>query len=497
MPSPSRSEAAGGGDSNGNNGGDSGPTAPGFAVHTVASLGDLDPGGSRQRGRRTAVALTEESVVVGTADGDLRAFERGGDTGGNDGSRGDRATDERSDSATDLGPERWRLDGDEPVVALAPFAGGVLAGTRGERGAIRHVDSDGDERWRLNAADEVGPPAKETRFWYPFVAAVETHGERAYVAARRYERRRVDGDGDGNAGAEDDASARRFESVVYALEPDGGVVWRYAAHASPIAVAADDDRVAVAYNRCPEPAAHDDGLVVLDPDSGDVRLRWDPRRAPDDDGDADATRPVGDVALTPDGYAVASHADYRGYLLDRDGAVRASLDLGTPVQRGIDEPSGADGETRAEATATERVYAYPNHVHAGADGVAFVVGNTFPEEGRETDARHPAEHTAVGVSPAGEERWRADVGGFAHHVAGTDDALAVPAAQHFRERDPSVHGVRLFDLRSGARAAVDTEGVATAVALDGTGLATVEEPVAYHDGDAGERGAYRLHRWRR
>ncbi|MXR40610.1 transcriptional regulator [Halobaculum sp. WSA2] len=433
-------------------------------------MGDLDPGGSRQRGRRTAVALTEDSVVVGTADGDLRAFERTGTTAGDGG--GDDT----------LGPERWRLDGNEPVVALAPFDGGVLAGTRGERGAIRHVDAVGDERWRLNAADDVGAPVKATRFWYPFVAAIETHGDRAYVAARRYERRRGAEDGD-----DDDASARRFESVVYALDPDGSVAWRYAVRASPIAVAADRDRVAVAYNRCPEPTAHDDGLVVLDPDSGEVRLRWDPRRAPD----ADATRPVGDVALTPEGYAVASHADYRGYLLDRDAAVRASLDLGTPVERGVGDGSGSD------ADATDRVYAYPNHVHAGADGVAFVVGNTFPEEGRETAARHPAEHTAVGVDPAGEERWRADAGGFAHHVAGTDDTLAVPTAQHFRERDPSIHGVRLFDLRSGGGTVVDTEGVATAVALDGDGVAAVEEPVAYHDDDADERGAYRLHRWQR
>jgi len=489
MPSPSGSEAAGGDDESGADG--AGPV-PGVAAHAVAPLGDLDPGGSRQRGRRSAVAVTDDSVVVGTAGGDLRAFERGSGAAGDADLADSRADD--GGSAAALGPERWRLAGEEPVVALAPFAGGVLAGTRGERGTIRLVDADGGERWRLDAADDVGPPAKATRFQYPFVAAIETHGDRAYAVARRYERRPDDDRGrtDGDGSADDtDGSARRFESVVYALGPEGNVAWRHGARASPIAVAAGGDRVAVAYNRCPEPAAHDHGLVVLDPDSGDVRLRWDPRHAPDAGGDADATRPVGDVALTPDGYAVASHADYRGYLLDRDGGVRASLDLGTPVERA----TGDDSETDADAT--DRVYAYPTHVHAGAEGVAFVVGNTFPEEGRETAARHPAEHTVVGVDLAGEERWRADVGGFAHHVAGTDGALAVPAAQHFRERDPSVHGVRLFDLATGAGAAVDTEGVTTAVAVDGDGLAAVEEPVAYHDDDAGERGSYRLHRWRR
>ncbi|GAB3706002.1 outer membrane protein assembly factor BamB family protein [Halorubrum pallidum] len=469
MPSPSRSEGA-----------DDDPGASDSRIdaaldaHAAAPLGDVDPGGSRQRGRRSAVALTDGSVVVGTADGDIRAFDR------TDGSPSDATRGVR------LGSERWRLSGDEPVVALTPFDGGVLAGTRGERGLVRLVDADGSERWRLVAADDVGPPAKETRFWYPFVAAIETHGDRAYAAARRYERRGTDGD----------ASARHFESVVYALDPDGTVAWRYAAAASPIAVVADGDRVAVAYNRCPEPDAHDDGLVALDPASGEVRLRWDPRRAPDAGGDADATRPVGDIALTPDGYAVASHADYRGYLLGRDGTVQASLDLGTPVDREVRD-GASDPSESTDDTSTDRVYAYPNHVHAGSAGVAFVVGNTFPEAGRETVARHPAEHTVVGVDLSGAERWHADVGGFAHHVAGTDAALAVPTAQHFRDRDPAVHGVSVVDLETGAAASADTDGVSTAVALDAGAIAAVEEPVAYHDGDADERGAYRLHRWRR
>ena len=471
MPSPSSSEA-GADDSD-----------RGLAAHTTVSLGSVNPCGSRQRGRRSAVALTDRSVVVGTAGGDLRAFDR-------DPARaGDAESPGEPDAAADAprAPERWRLAGEEPVVALAPFDGGVLAGTRGERGVVRLVDADGAERWRVEAADDVGTPTKQTRFRYPFVAALATHGDRAYAVARRYERRGAAGgaDTDGDASGDDDAgSARRFESVVYALEADGTVAWRHAARASPIAAAADGDRVAVAYNRCPEPDAHDDGLVVLDPGSGDVRLRWDPRRAPDARSDADATRSVGDVALMPEGYAVASQADYRGYLLDRAGSVAGAVDLGTPVER-----ETGDG--------SDRVYAYPNHVHAGADGVAYVVGNSFPTEGRETPARHPAEHTAVGVDLGGDERWRADVGGFAHHVAAAGDALAVPVAQHFRDRDPAVHGVRLFDVNAGRRASVDTDGVATAVAVDGTGAAAVEEPVAYHDDGAGERGAYRLHRWRR
>ncbi|QZP39833.1 transcriptional regulator (plasmid) [Halobaculum magnesiiphilum] len=438
----------------------------------------MDACGSRQRGRRSAVALTDDVVVVGTAAGDLRAFER---TAGN----GDDA----------VGPERWRRSGEEPVVALTQFDGGVLAGTRGERGTIALVDADGTERWRVDGAADVGPPAKETRFWLPFVAALATDGSRAYAALRRYERRGMgdDSTADDADGVDDEdksnGTARRFESVVYALDPDGIVRWKYAARASPIALATDGDRLAVAYNRCPEPDAHRDGLVVLDAEHGDERLRWDPRHAADAAAPAEADRAVGDVALTPDGYAVASHADRRGYLLDGDGSVTARLDLGATVER---EPTGEtdDGEP-------ERVYAYPNHVIANDGVVAFVLGNTFPEAGRETAARHPAEHTAVGVSPDGTEWWRASVGGFAHHVASADGTLVVPTAQHFRDRDPAVHGVRLLDLADGSTTTLRTDGVATAVAIAEAEVAAVEEPVTYHDGVADGHGAYRLHGWGR
>jgi hypothetical protein len=36
-----------------------------------------------------------------------------------------------------------------------------------------------------------------------------------------------------------------------------------------------------------------------------------------------------------------------------------------------------------------------------------VTGNTYPVEGRETDSRHPREHSAIGVSPEREQRWNA------------------------------------------------------------------------------------------
>jgi len=138
------------------------------------------------------------------------------------------------------------------------------------------------------------------------------------------------------------------------------------------------------------------------------------------------------------------------------------------------------------------VYAYPNHVHATGAGVVFCTGNSFPEAGRETDERHPNEQSAFGYSLGGEERWRAEVGGFCHEVATDGDRLLLPVAQHFRERDPAVHGWRLLDVADGLVERADCEGVATAAAVDGDRRALVEEPVRYHD-DGAVRGGYALH----
>jgi len=251
---------------------------------------------------------------------------------------------------------------------------------------------------------------------------------------------------------------------VYALAADGSVRWRYRADASPVSLSVRGDRVAVAYNRCP--GDHRRGLVVLDAADGAERWSWDPPAGGD--------RRVGDVSLLPDGAAVASHADHRGYRVDRDG-VRWSADLAT-----------------TESVGDERLYAYPNHVHATERGVAFVTGNTYPEAGRETDGVHPDAHTVFGYDPAGRCRWTAAHGGFAGEVAAAGDRIVVPAAQAFRVRDAGSHGCFVADLVDGPRAERSVEGVPTAVATDDEAVATVEEPVVYHD-EGVEHGAYRLH----
>ena len=398
------------------------------ATDASTDLGTVSPAGSRHGGRRSAVALVDGTAVVGLADGDLVAV--------------DAATLER----------RWRHACDREsasVVSLTPFGDGVLAGERSPRGEVRLHDADGSVRWRRATAEAVGRPTGEDRFSLPFVVDAVTTGDRAVVAARRYER----------AG-----DSRRFEGVVLALTPDGGVDWRVRTDASPVALDADTDRVAVAYNRCP--GDHDDGLVVHDAVSGAERLRWDP--------EAGGDRRVGDVSLLPDGVAVASHADHRGYLLSAAGDVRWRVDVATPT--------AVDGD---------RVYAYPNHVHATPEGVLFVTGNTYPVEGRETAARHERATAAVGYAPDGDHRFTSGIGGFAPELAATGRRVIVPAAQRFRVRDPTAHGLRVVDVADGPRRRGDTEGIVTAVAA-GDDAVAVEEPVRYHD-DGVERGAYRLH----
>lgn len=390
-------------------------------------LGEVVPARSRHAGRRSAVALTGETALVGTADGAVVAHDR-------------RTL-----------AERWRSTaGASSVVAAEPFAGGVAVGERGPAGEIRLHDGDtGRPRWRYETAADVGDPVSETRFQLPFVASLAATGDRLYAASRRYER---------------DGEERSFTSVVYAFDRAGEVAWTYRTDASPISLDADGERVAVAYNRCP--GAHQNGLVVLDAETGAEHVHWDPGTAGD--------RRVGDVSLLPDGAVVASHGDYRGYRLGPDGGERWVAALATPRD--------VDGE---------RLYAYPNHVHATADGCLFVTGNTYATESRSTDSLHPDEHTAFGYAPDGECTWSAPVGGFAGGVGTDGDRVAVPGAQHFRTRDAEVHGLRTFDVGTGAGTTVETDGVVTAAALDGGTFAAVEEPVVYHD-EGTERGSYRL-----
>lgn len=394
-------------------------------------LGDLRPAGSRHMWQRSAVALDGEHAVSGTVGGRVTARP-----------------------FADPEAVSWTATiEDEYAVSLAAGGpdGAVAVGGRGERGVVAGIDTaTGEVRWRYRTVEELGDPQNESLFFLPYVVSVAADTDRIYAAARRYER---------------NGKERAFRSAVYAFDPDGSVAWTHSTDASPIAIDLRGERLAVAYNRCP--GDHGCGLVALDARTGDARLTWDPGT----EGD----RRVGDVSLLDEGVAVASHGDYRGYYLDDTGKERWSVDLARPTEIG-----------------DERLYAYPNHVHATDDGVAFVTGNTYPEEGREAEGRHPREHTICAVAPDGTERWHAPVGGWTSDLAATGSTLAAPCAQHFRDRDPATHGLRLYGLDDGPTGEYPIEGVATAAAFGDERIAAIEEPVEYHDGSA-VHGEHRLH----
>ncbi|AKU09251.1 outer membrane protein assembly factor BamB family protein [Haloferax gibbonsii] len=401
-------------------------------------LGEVEPASSRHNWARSAVEATADAVFVGTADGRVVALETATD-----------ATS-ASDAAPDAG-ERWRARGEHSVVSMAATDDALVVGERGGDGLVRVLDAEtGVARWTYATADDVGTATKDSLFFRPYVVDLAVTGDRVVVAARRYER---------------DGEDRAWRSVVLGFDRDGRLAWRRHVHASPIAVAAEGDRVAVAYNRCPNP--EQDGLVLLDAHSGARVASWDP--------DTDGDRRVGDVGFAGDAVAVASHGDKRGYLIDFDGETRWRLDLATERRVG-----------------DETVYAYPNHVCV-ADGTAvFVTGNTFAESTRDPDARHPDEHTAVGVSvDEGERLWTRDTGGFARAAVATCSRAFVPSAQHFREREAERHGVHVFAPDAGHVETEGLPGIPTAVAAGGGVLAVVEEPVEYHD-EGVTRGAYRL-----
>ncbi|EMA42586.1 outer membrane protein assembly factor BamB family protein [Halobiforma nitratireducens] len=397
------------------------------------SLGEIESAGSRHMWARSAVHVDGSLVVTGTWDGTVTAYDR-------------RSLEVRWTTSRPDHPARIET-------LQRPNGTSVIVGGRGQRGRVAAYDADsGTERWRYDAADEVGDPVGTGVFVLPHVVALEADRDgRLYAVARRYER---------------DGETRRWESAVYAFAPDGTVRWRYETDASPIAIDLDTDagatgadRVAVAYNRCP--GRHDNGLVVLEAETGDPVWTWDPG--------TDGERRVGDVSVDGETAAVASHGDRRGYLLGPGGAERWRIDLGVETDVG-----------------EETLYAYPNHASLSGGIVAFATGNTYAVDRRETAGRHPNEHRLVAVdAETGEARWGADLGGFARELAVDADTgtIGVPCAQHFRDRDTGTHAVRWFDRESGDGGHTSLEGIATAAAVDDGTIAVIEEPITYHDAD--------------
>ncbi|MFC4437222.1 MULTISPECIES: outer membrane protein assembly factor BamB family protein [Natrialbaceae] len=394
-------------------------------------LGEIESARSRHMWTRSAVHATDDAVVTGQWNGSVTSFD-----------------------ANSLEP-RWSVEHPDHPVGIATIGNGddgsedtVVVAGRGETGSIAALDFEtGETRWRYEAAEDVGTPVKDSVFYLPYVVALETDGgaddDRLYAAARRYER---------------DGETRRWYSTVLAFDADGTVRWRYETDASPIALDLSDDgeRLAVGYNRCM--GEHDNGLVVLEADTGDLAWTWDPGT----EGD----RRVGDVSFDGDSIAVSSHGDKRGYLLGPGGAERWAVDLAVKTE--------IDGET---------LYAYPNHAYANDGRVVFVTGNTYAEGSRETESRHPNEHRIAAFDDGGDVLWDAAAEGFVHELATDGATVVAPCAQNFRVRNPDAHAIRWFDLEDGTVGRKRLEGIATGASVDGGTVAAIEEPVAYHDGD--------------
>jgi len=355
------------------------PNRDGFDARTVA-LGDVQPVGRATPvgARQSRSSATSRSRAPPTA-------------------LSSRSTATRSSNAGGLRPPvstRTR-----PVGRLHRDVPGRHSGRGTVRSRRRSLPdpTDGTVRFRMETRDDVGGPQRETRFFLPFVVDIVGDGERAYVAARRYER---------------DGDDRSFHSVVFALDAHGARAWTYETDASVIALDARDDRLGVAHNRCPGDDQH--GLVVLDAESGRRRFDWDPG--------TEGQRRIGDVALVADGAVVASHGDKRGYRLTDGGAC-----------------AGASTSPRPPSSTTDAVRV-PNHVHAADDGVVFVTGNTYPEDGRETDGRHPTS-TPQSACPRMAIGGGTPTSAGSRRLAAAGDRVVVPGAQHFRDRDADDHGL--------------------------------------------------------
>ncbi len=416
-------------------------------VFRSVPLGEIDPARSRHMWTRSAVCVAESGSLVVTGEWDGTVTARDAD------SLEARWTAAHPDHAVGIAS----LEGTSETNGSGDEAETIVVAGRGETGTIAAYDAaTGDRRWRYDTVEDLGEAVEDTVFYLPYVVALETGTDAdgndvLYAAARRYER---------------DGEIRRWYSVVYAFDADGTVRWSYETDASPIALDldADGERLAVGYNRCM--GDHDTGLVVLEADAGDLEWTWDPGT----EGD----RRVGDVSVDGEAIAVSSHGDKRGYLLGLGGAERWSVDLAVETEIG-----------------DETLYAYPNHVYANDGRVAFVTGNTYAVESRETESRHPNEHRVAAFDADGNPLWDDEVRGFVHGLAADGDRLVAPCAQNFRVRDPDTHAVRRFDLESGATDCEGFDGIATAaVVTDGT-VAAIEEPVQYHD-EGETRGEYAL-----
>ncbi|AGB36936.1 hypothetical protein Natoc_1098 [Natronococcus occultus SP4] len=333
-------------------------------------------------------------VVVARRDGTVTAFE-------------DDSLESRWTTATSGRIHELAVCGDVAVVAT---------GCEGTATVAAYALEDGRRRWQYDVSPPDGDDVGASRV----VALEDGATDRLYAAVRRV--------GDG-----------RRSGTVLAFDRDGRVRWRYGTDASPVALAATErgDRLAVGYDRCP--GAHDNGLVVLETDAGELAWTWDPGTAGD--------RRVSDVAFDGDTVAVASCGDGCGYLLTDGGAERWRVPFGT--------------EDGARA---------PTHAYAHDGRAVFAVE---PIEHRDTD------HRIVAVDGDGGALWTASGRGRIDGFATNGDVL-VPRPVG---ADVDTHAVRRFVLETGSAEDVRLDGTVTAATVGEGTIAVIERRRSFSDGE--------------
>lgn len=343
--------------------------------------------------RRSAprLAVAGALVVVARRDGTVTAFE-------------DDTLEPRWTIST---PGRIReIDVLEDVAVVATDREGTAT-------IAAYALADGRRRWRYDV-----PDSAEDGSGAPRVVALESDTrDRSYAAVRRV------GDG-GRSG------------TVLAFDRDGRVRWRYGTDASPVALDAAErgDRLAVGYDRCP--GAHDNGLVVLGTDAGELAWTWDPGTAGD--------RRVSDVSFDGDAVAVASCGDGRGYLLEDGGAERWRVVLGTET-------------------------AVPTRAYAHDGRAAFVT---------ETAARREPDHRITTFHGEASPLWTAPGRGSVDGLATDGDVLVVLCSG---VSNVETRSVRRFGLETGSVEAVGLEGDVTAAAIGRGTIAMIERSRSFRD----------------
>lgn len=293
----------------------------------------------------------------------------------------------------------------------------------------------GKELWRYRTADDVGEIEKgEPEYRCPVVTGIAVVGYKAfssaakcYVAAKRQFLKKGD---------------YSYLAKIYCFDiPTGLTIWRYpdagCMDASPSMLATDSAGRYLIFNNYKIASIHDKALYCLDGKTG--RLLWEWGFKP--------LFPENKVliwhgfGISPDGrYVAALTQDGRGYLLDNQELLK-TRGKATPLwERDISVPIVVNGLT---------LFGYGSVARVTSRYVIFSTGNTHVRMGKKggVSIEHPTANSIFVYDLKGNLLWTRKIGGLCYTIPlSAGGRYIVLAARHSRiEKDPSRHGVYLFD----------------------------------------------------